>query len=318
MEVVPVPDPAAINFPKGEVPNFFCSPFWLSHFDDGVQMYVVMNGDGPTAVFHLYTYRRAGMRFVINSPFSPHIGLTLFHNAGTISTRNDAVKHLLRTITEFLGKSFKGAMIDFALPANIRDPQPFQRAGILVTPKMSYRLDLTRSESELLKEMSTKRRRSIKSADKEGLDFFSDAHADACRAIITATLKKAGSATHEDLLERLFASAGSEIFFVAVVREGLPIAAALAAGDKRCAHYIIGGHADSAGLHAGTAAVWALIREAKRRGFRKFDFNGSSVPSVERFFRGFGAEISDFYRVRSSPVIVRTLHEWAQKLKTVG
>lgn len=318
MEVVQISDPGAFPFPKGEEPNFFCAPFWLGHFGAEAQMYAVMNGDIAAAVFHLYTYRRAGLRFVINSPLSPHIGLTIFHEAETIYARNHTVKQVLRAVTDFLESTFRGAMIDFALPANIRDPQPFQRAGILVTPKISYRLDLMRSEPELLKQMSTKRRRSVKTAEKEGLEFLTDVHGSTCRAIINATLKKAGTAAHEALLDRLFDAVGDKVFYIAVSRDGLPVATALAAGDKRCAHYIIGGHSDAAGPHAGTAAVWALMREAKRRGFREFDFNGSSVPSVEQFFRGFGAEISDFYRVQSSPAIVRTLHEWAQKLKTVG
>lgn len=318
MEVVPVSDPSALRFPKGEEPNFFSSVLWISCFEGRARIYAVMNGDRPAAVFHLFTYTKAGVRFVINSPLSPHIGLSVFHTSATLSARNNTVKHVLEAIADFLEKSFKRAVIDFAIPADIRDALPFMRAGSLVTPKITYRIDLTRSEPELLKEMSTKRRRSIKTAQKEGFEFLTDVHVDACRSIITDTLRKAGSATHEALSERLLGARENEFFYISVVRDGTPVATALAAGDKRCAYYIIGGHNEGAGPHGGTAAVWAMISEAKRRGYREFDFNGSSVPGVERFFRGFGGEISDFYRVRSSPVLVRTLHAWAQKFKAIG
>jgi lipid II:glycine glycyltransferase (peptidoglycan interpeptide bridge formation enzyme) len=42
---------------------------------------------------------------------------------------------------------------------------------------------------------------------------------------------------------------------------------------------------------------WTLIQEAKRRGFRYYDFNGideNKWPGVTRFKRGFGGRVVNF------------------------
>nr|HPR68216.1 methicillin resistance protein [Kiritimatiellia bacterium] len=44
-------------------------------------------------------------------------------------------------------------------------------------------------------------------------------------------------------------------------------------------------------------AVWEAIRHAKEAGLETFDFEGSVIPPIERFFRGFGGRLTPYYTV---------------------
>ncbi|MDI6740189.1 MAG: GNAT family N-acetyltransferase, partial [Candidatus Edwardsbacteria bacterium] len=67
------------------------------------------------------------------------------------------------------------------------------------------------------------------------------------------------------------------------------IAATFCIHDATTAYYLLGGY-DHASKHrgAGAAALWAAIGHAKGIGLKRFDFEGSMVPQIERYFRGFG------------------------------
>jgi hypothetical protein len=69
------------------------------------------------------------------------------------------------------------------------------------------------------------------------------------------------------------------------------------ARDERCAYYLCGGlrPADRSGFWGNYALFEAMIDDTARRGLA-FDFEGSSLPGVERFFRGFGGELRTVVR----------------------
>ena len=42
------------------------------------------------------------------------------------------------------------------------------------------------------------------------------------------------------------------------------------------------------------------IRHAKELGLKTFDFEGSVIPAIERYFRGFGGKLTPYYRVNKA------------------
>jgi hypothetical protein len=80
--------------------------------------------------------------------------------------------------------------------------------------------------------------------------------------------------------------------------DGLVHAGAYLVHDAHYTYYLVGG--SDAGLRnsgAMSATMWAAIELAAKRG-TGFDFEGSSLPSVERFFRAFGGHPVACSRVR--------------------
>jgi lipid II:glycine glycyltransferase (peptidoglycan interpeptide bridge formation enzyme) len=78
--------------------------------------------------------------------------------------------------------------------------------------------------------------------------------------------------------------------------------------DASRSYYLMGGkNPDSENYRAMSALLWHCIKEAKRRGNRFFDFEGSMDGGVERFFRSFGG-------MRQLYMILRRDEHWLWKL----
>jgi len=297
--------------------GYFVSPFWLGLFGDAVTAYAVNKGEETVALFHLFVYKHLHKSFVISSPMSQHIGLVLLKRPGGTHSDQSEVKRIIRALADFLNKNHKDALIDFCLPANITDVQPLLWSGLRVSPKYTYRLDLSLDEDELLRGMSAERRKNIRQAAKAGYEVLKNQDPENVVTLVNQTLENAGSPVHGDELSRLVNAGGDSVFFNSVMQSGRALASAVAGTDGQTAYYLAGGHDSDAGDSlAGSYALWNLILEAKKRGCKTFDFMGSSVPSIERYFRGFGAMLTPYFRIQSAPGITDMLHKLRHKIKS--
>ena len=80
--------------------------------------------------------------------------------------------------------------------------------------------------------------------------------------------------------------------------ENKAVAATFCVHDKKTAYYLFGGY-DVLNKHhgAGVSTMWNCMMHAKREGLNIFDFEGSMIPEVEKYFREFGGELIRYYRV---------------------
>ncbi len=101
----------------------------------------------------------------------------------------------------------------------------------------------------------------------------------------------------------------------AVDGQGRLHAAALFVWDDRTMYYLVGGgDPELRSSGAGTYVLWEGLCDASRRGLA-FDFEGSMIPNVERFFRGFGAEQRNILQVTKGSPLVRAGYQLAKWLR---
>jgi hypothetical protein len=48
---------------------------------------------------------------------------------------------------------------------------------------------------------------------------------------------------------------------------------------------------------AGALALWHAIQHAKSLNLKRFDFEGSMIKPIEKYFRGFGGELAPYFRI---------------------
>ncbi|HOK80319.1 MAG TPA: GNAT family N-acetyltransferase, partial [bacterium] len=79
------------------------------------------------------------------------------------------------------------------------------------------------------------------------------------------------------------------------------ISAMLCIHNNSYAHYLLGGY-DESSKHrgAGVLSMWEGIIYAKSLGLKYFDFEGSMVPEIEKYFRGFGGVLTPYFRVNKA------------------
>lgn len=49
------------------------------------------------------------------------------------------------------------------------------------------------------------------------------------------------------------------------------------------------------------------IAEAAQRGVPQFDLEGSMIPEIERFFRGFGAQLTPYFTVNRASFLLEMM-----------
>jgi hypothetical protein len=168
------------------------------------------------------------------------------------------------------------------------------------TTRYTYRVDLARSDEELLAAMEKTTRAAIRSAAKELTVVESDDPARYLRLAAKASTE-GGKPEMVDatLLEKLIA-AGKAIhrarILFATDTSGTDHAAAVAFDDGRTANYVLGaGDPNLRASNAASLVLWEAIRGSRPCGI--FDFEGSMVPKIERFFRGFGGTLTPYFRL---------------------
>ena len=93
----------------------------------------------------------------------------------------------------------------------------------------------------------------------------------------------------------------SNSFAFTTYRQETPLATCFVVHDTQTAYYLLGGYRTEDRHHgAGALSVFEAIQHAQKLGMRTFDFEGSVVPSIERYFRGFGGRLTPYYTVNKA------------------
>ncbi|OAV74356.1 putative protein involved in methicillin resistance [Bacteroidales bacterium Barb7] len=188
----------------------------------------------------------------------------------------------------------------------ITDWLPFYWEGYQQTTRYTYLLQDLSNLDAVWKEMSQHTRRNITRAkEKYAIAVKKGISATELVKVCAKTFARQGvpfPATYARLLERLVAlcrSRGQGDVWGGYDREGHLCAAVFVVWQESSAYYLAGGgdplYRDSS---AHSFAMWEAIRHVALSGkSRQFDFEGSMLPGVERFFREFGAVQMPYFAV---------------------
>jgi len=243
--------------------------------------------------------RRFGLRVARNLPLTPVVGPFLDVTASNPVTSQTRVKQAGVALCEWF-EAAGHAVVSVGFDRSWRDLQPFAWSGYHVTPTYTYLLDLGRSDDELWARLSSDRRKAVRKAAKDGIEVQPTFDAARVLALVRATFRRQRLAFHEAVAAaalRDFLAPGRGFAFVAT-RDGVDLATVFCLADRATATYLLGGY-DEAHRHggAGALAMWEAIRHARALGLATYDFEGSSVPAIEQYFRGFGGELTPGWRV---------------------
>jgi hypothetical protein len=279
----------------------FLSELWSSSAGEGYKRYGIFSGkkeDKLAGAFALFHYGRLGKKIHITPPAAPSIGLFLTEKKSSLYAVQTLQKRALRCIAEFLVSNFPKDHVDIALPPNVRDIQPFQELEFEIKVSYTYLLNLKDTfDDELLKAMSPERRKNIRDGAEQDFTVEFDADPTLVMDLIKSTLTEQGITFHRELFQNLLSTSSDSIFSIGVFRDNQIVSAVVVGSDHETAYYLAGGTKKNQSI-AGPYALWNAILRSKSMGLEKFDFMGSSVPSIERYFRGFGGELTPYFRVR--------------------
>lgn len=241
-----------------------------------------------------------------------------------IDWKNGEAFNLLLGELKKIAKAENAAFIRVA-PADKKSEEGIevlQRAGFRPSPihthaELSWRLDLSPSEEELLKNMRKQTRYSIQKADKDGVVVeMSEEPKDSAKfyELYDATAKEQKfHPFSREYIEKEFnaflPSGNAEFFFAR--HNGEIISAAMIIFSKHEAFYHHGASLKKyPQLTASHLLQWEVILEAKRRGCLAYNFWGISPPEDQKhpwtglslFKRGFGGCAEEFIPSHDLPL----------------
>jgi len=283
--------------------TIFNSLDWLNVFGDRAQAYGIYNRNNELmGGFVLYRERKVGLSIYRTPPFTTSAGPFLKMNARNPASIADTWKHVLAVIANFLD-DLPYSVVSFSMHSTVVDTQPFLWRKFKVSPRYTYVLDLTTSLEDMMKRMSGERRQNINKAARDRLVVKQTRQYDLIKSLAVKTFARQDTTVDPVYLDRIlfeFASDSNSFAFV-TLKDDSPIACILCVNDNQTAYYLLGGY-DSECKHvgAGALAMWSAINHAKGMGLKWFDFEGSMIPEVERYFRGFGGALVPYYQINKA------------------
>ncbi|MCB9189685.1 MAG: hypothetical protein H6599_10450 [Flavobacteriales bacterium] len=262
-------------------------------YGENLRIYTILDkNNGTIGSFILYIFNKLWEKHIITPPFLTDIQLRINCKAQNPSQVNSFYKDILESIALFLREQ-QATVVDIVLPPYVLNGLPFVWAKFDLGIRYTYLLDLSFSEMELLNRMSSQRRKNIKDGEKSEVVVDKIDDTEIIKKLALETLSSKNAKYSEDLVNRIVSQSSSERLFTYLVHDNtdkLAMATCLSVEDE--VYYLFGWvNSNAENSNAGTLALWNCIKHSQSVA-KRFNFAGSKIPSVERYFRGFGGELT--------------------------
>ncbi len=276
---------------------------WLKNFSPNIKLYGIFDeGNNLIGNFFLYREERFGLNFYRNPPFTPMIGPFLKIDAKNHVAIMSKWREALTLIADFFD-NLDYAVISVSLSREIVDTLPFIWKKFKVIPAYTYIIDLNESIDVIYKRMTPERRNDISKGIRDGLVVRKIEDMRIIKSLVLNTFSRQDKKINEYYLNKvLFNFANDENSFAFVTfKDNHPMACTFCICDKEACYYLLGGYDQNNKHHgAGPLSIWEAIKYSKSIGLKYFDFEGSIVPQIERYFRGFGGQLTPYYRINKA------------------
>ncbi len=184
------------------------------------------------------------------------------------------------------------------LDRGIIDPLPFFWRDYKVIPHITYTLDLTIPLETIRINMSGTTRNDVNKAKRDQLVVRPVSDMTIIRDLVLKTFSRQTKYVNQEYLEKILFSYSNPAnsYAYATYMDDRPIAGVFIVHDKSTAYDLLAGYDDEHRHHgAGAYALFEAITHAQDLGLKTFDFEGSVIPPIETYFRGFGGQLVPYY-----------------------
>jgi len=270
----------------------FQEPWWLNAVAPrGWREAIVKKGDQLVARMPYVVSRKCGLTTITRPSLTPTLGPWHRRRSDVKSTtRLREEKDNIEALLAQLPPHHRCAINCDPAIVNLL---PFHWAGFRLSVKYTYRLSDLSDLDAVWKGFATNIRSDVRKAQKR-VTIEHDLGTEPFLETFAKTFARQGqrSPVSRDFLDRLdnvLEKQNKRRQFFAVDDQGRIHAAIYLVWDDRCAYYLLGG-GDPELRNSGATSllVWTAIQHAATVS-QAFDFEGSMLEPVERFFRAFGA-----------------------------
>lgn len=302
---------------KPELP-LFLQYDWINGITAQEEWDVCIAGDleDPKGIFVYSLKHKLGFRRAIHPPLTPFLGPWINYPKGQKrASRHGYEKKVLEELIDGL-PPFDELIMNFH--PSVKNWLPFYWKGYEQSTRYTYKLHHPLNMDEIFSGFRDNLRWDIRKAEKS-LKIQASQDIEALYRIKRKDHEKNGTPldhgkSHLERIDRILRPTGNALLLFAVDTQGKKIAGGYFAMDRYTSYYLIGGtDPDSKKSGAMPLLIHKAIQDAADRSL-SFDLEGSMVPGVEHFFRGFGAERIPYHRVWKTESLFLRLRKGGRKL----
>ena len=282
-----------------QVNSIFEQPWWLDAVAPGQWDVAEVNKGGKlVARLPYFKTKQLGFKLLGMPDYTQTLGYwieeTGSKNAKKYGREKDLVSELIKQLP-------KGYNMDLTLDHTCDYLFPFKWNGFSLQMKYSYRIEDIKDLEKLWSGLAENIRTDIKKAQK--ILHIEDNHPIEDLILMQdKTFGRQGRTLghNNELIKRIDAASvmhNARKLLCAVDEQGRIHAAAYFVYDSACCYYLIGGgDPELRNSGASSLLVWEGLKFASTVS-KTFDFEGSMIEPIERFFRGFGGVPTPYWRV---------------------
>lgn len=283
---------------RSENGALFHTAWWHAAWGEAPAVHVEWSPDGEiVAGAAFYSTHLHGVRAIAPPPLSPRNGPVFCSPAGTRADRHRFFKWLQLS---YVAACPEVELCEVRLGSEMPDTMAFSWAGFKVEPRPTY--VIPPCTGDWRGSMSGHHGRHLAKARRESSRLGGRLESGAPLGEVLPLLRMTAEVQGFTLTEPL------EPWWEQVVRRdagtayllrdgaGRGLCATVTVWDRRKSYYLLGGiHPEVRGTSLNFLLLERMIDDAHAAG-RIFDFEGSGLQGIERFFRGWGGEIDPGYR----------------------
>lgn len=295
----------------------FGSKKWLLAYGESLSLIGIFKDEHQLiGGFYFLKAPKYGFTFLKLPPYTPHCGLFFTSGSTNHSSISNFSKEVMNAVCDFFS-SQKSALTILAFPSGIIDLQPFIWAKYKVVPNYTYRIGLERTLEEIKGNFDPKNRNVINKAIKDQVEVAENRlPATELFSFFSGSLLAAGANVYRTELKNIFQqfSDPSNSFSMAAYKDGKLLGVVFCIYDRMNCYYLLGGTDKAAGVQGvNNLLVLKSIEKAKALGCAIFDFEGSMLKGVEKFFRGFGPVLVPYYTVNKASLPLELLLKFKKR-----
>jgi hypothetical protein len=272
--------------------TIFHHSWWLNAAGRDFTILGVFDGKGNLVGGMPLTFsNRYGLRLVRNPPLTPYLGPVFAQDAKGTSYKTIS---LMRNAGAILAESVRG-IDSFSQHIGSRGPdlQGFLWRGYSADLRYTFKIDVLTDTDDILNRMHPKHRSELVKAQRRKVQIVESQDLDAFLAINRKTFERSSlkAPYRESLVRSLWEAAsarGRALLLLARNAAAKTTDGAIFFSDSAYSYLVLaGGDPEHRGDGGGNAVIWEGIQRAHLSG-RGFDFEGSSMPNIEFFYRRWG------------------------------
>jgi lipid II:glycine glycyltransferase (peptidoglycan interpeptide bridge formation enzyme) len=295
----------------------FGSKKWLSVYENKLTVVGIYKDEHQLiGGFYFMKTKKYGFTFLKLPPYTPHCGLSFISESKNKSSINSFSKEVISEVCSFIS-NHKSALAVLAFPSQIIDLQPFIWGKYKVIPNYTYRISLEKPLEEIKSNFDPKNRNVISKAIKEDVTVKENSlDKKTLFSFFVNSLSSTKANIYEKELKNIFLnfSDDSNSFSIDAFKNKELLGSVFCIYDKNNCYYLLGGVNKTSGIQGvNNLLVQKSIEKAKELGCKTFDFEGSMLKGVEKFFRSFGPDLIPYYTVNKAKLPIELLLKFKKR-----